>query len=1002
MVSTTNVTTELSAARDFAATDSSSPIKEIMSATVSKSVDAPQKSARTRKKDGSRYRFSFKRPQSAPADQVNKEDVELDSTLTPKNREILDEEALNDLKTELDEYLTEKEGSDEIVGLSNKLDKRAVKPPVAEKIEEETPVILDDSTKIGTEKSEIPIEIGEEMPIEKPVNLDDKGDKKKTRKLVKSSAVEKVEVGEEKSVILDNSTKIGKDESEMLIEEPVELDDSTKIGKDESEMPIEEPVKLDDKVKKKKTRKSTEPVVVEQIEVSGEMPIEESVKSSDSTKNDRENSEMLIEEPVKFDDSAKIDKEKLEMPIKEPVELDNSTKIDKEKLEMPVEELVKLDDKVKKKKTRKLTESYKIAIEQIEVSEEIPSAIEQIEVSQEMPSPIEQIEITEKMPIEKPIKLDDKSEKKKTRKSIKPVVAEEIEVSEKMSSPIEHIEVGQEMSIEKPVKLDEKFKKTKTPTLTELVPDEQIEVSQEIPSAIEQIEITEKMPIEKPVKLDDKSEKKKTRKSIKPIAEEIEVSQEIPSAIEQIEITEKMPIEKPVKLDEKLKKKKIRKLTEPIVVEQIEMSEKMSSPIEQIKLIEDMPSAEQIEIIAKPVKLDDKLKKKKTPKSIEPVIAEEIQANENIDQTDTVILEEQRFNFEISDVEEIEVSQKPVNLDDSTKIAKKKTRKLTEPIDTEQIEEPVSLDDKVKKKKLLKTAKSSNVDASLENPESVEVDMTTLPISQNESALIDIISAKNELSQNLTTQQNVDANFNREESNFAYGQKLPFVQTESASFKSKHEIPPLAKKESDSFDLQIDESEPIQFTKELDPNIIGKVDEMIKLDVELSRPAENVKWLFNGKEIQSTNENFSIKASGNAHSIQINNPTFDLSGQYSMIADGVETSTKLDFHGKPVLDDSADSTLELNAKEELQLKCKFKSNPLPTVEIRLNDEPIDDQSAFVEVTSDTITLTRPSVTRKNSGVYTFIVSNTYGKAEKRIKVVVCGKYFKLSAILYSF
>ncbi|KAI6190036.1 hypothetical protein M3Y97_00073200 [Aphelenchoides bicaudatus] len=176
--------------------------------------------------------------------------------------------------------------------------------------------------------------------------------------------------------------------------------------------------------------------------------------------------------------------------------------------------------------------------------------------------------------------------------------------------------------------------------------------------------------------------------------------------------------------------------------------------------------------------------------------------------------------------------------------------------------------------------------------------------------------------------------------------------------------------------------EPIQFIKSLEPSTIGHVGEVIELSVELSRPAQEFKWLFNQREVPLSSDEYRVNVKGNQLSLEILNPTFDMSGTYSVVADDAVTSTQLDFHGQPVLEDSADSAIELNAKDDLKLKCNFKANPKPDIQILLNNEPLDDPEAFVEVETDTITLSRPTVTRKNSGIYSFVVRNTYGKGRK--------------------
>ncbi|KAI6213449.1 hypothetical protein M3Y94_00151500 [Aphelenchoides besseyi] len=73
-VSTANITTELSAVDENADTQSISPIKQTMSAIVSKSVEPTRRERNRRKKRRDSTQFSFKRARSAPADYETNEE----------------------------------------------------------------------------------------------------------------------------------------------------------------------------------------------------------------------------------------------------------------------------------------------------------------------------------------------------------------------------------------------------------------------------------------------------------------------------------------------------------------------------------------------------------------------------------------------------------------------------------------------------------------------------------------------------------------------------------------------------------------------------------------------------------------------------------------------------------------------------------------------------------------------------------------------------------------
>ncbi|KAI6230230.1 Twitchin [Aphelenchoides fujianensis] len=100
-----------------------------------------------------------------------------------------------------------------------------------------------------------------------------------------------------------------------------------------------------------------------------------------------------------------------------------------------------------------------------------------------------------------------------------------------------------------------------------------------------------------------------------------------------------------------------------------------------------------------------------------------------------------------------------------------------------------------------------------------------------------------------------------------------------------------------------------------------------------------------------------------------------------------QTSVDLQFE-PPTFDDAQEETVELDAKEELKLKCRFKSAVLPEITTSLNDQPLSPHFFTTSVDANEVVLRRPQATKADGGTFRVTLRTQFGEASKEIHVVV--------------
>uniref|UniRef100_A0A0N5ALN8 Immunoglobulin domain protein n=1 Tax=Syphacia muris TaxID=451379 RepID=A0A0N5ALN8_9BILA len=162
--------------------------------------------------------------------------------------------------------------------------------------------------------------------------------------------------------------------------------------------------------------------------------------------------------------------------------------------------------------------------------------------------------------------------------------------------------------------------------------------------------------------------------------------------------------------------------------------------------------------------------------------------------------------------------------------------------------------------------------------------------------------------------------------------------------------------------------------------LTGLLDESVELVVELSRPADNVKWYFNNNEIMES-DRIQVCSTGSTCSLRILNPTYDDAGRYSVVADGAESSTVVDIQGKPILkDEEIVKFIDVECHENLIINLPFSASPEPSVSCFFNGKLVTEKAKIqMNVFGNVAQFCKRKVEKCDSGEYTLKISNEFGE-----------------------
>ncbi|KAL3123620.1 hypothetical protein niasHT_002511 [Heterodera trifolii] len=186
------------------------------------------------------------------------------------------------------------------------------------------------------------------------------------------------------------------------------------------------------------------------------------------------------------------------------------------------------------------------------------------------------------------------------------------------------------------------------------------------------------------------------------------------------------------------------------------------------------------------------------------------------------------------------------------------------------------------------------------------------------------------------------------------------------------------------------EETPVEFAEKLPRKTIAHCDETITLAATLSHDAvQKISWYHNGRELTELGTEHAISKEGCLCSLEIRKISYRMGGRYMLKVDRVESSTVLEVHGKPSLDQPKGERIVLDSNENLSLNIPLKSLPEPEVDLYLNGELLTPElRTSVTVLEGALLLTRKELTKEDRGTYRVVLFKEYGEAAVEYEVYV--------------
>uniref|UniRef100_A0A183BUF5 Fibronectin type-III domain-containing protein n=1 Tax=Globodera pallida TaxID=36090 RepID=A0A183BUF5_GLOPA len=189
--------------------------------------------------------------------------------------------------------------------------------------------------------------------------------------------------------------------------------------------------------------------------------------------------------------------------------------------------------------------------------------------------------------------------------------------------------------------------------------------------------------------------------------------------------------------------------------------------------------------------------------------------------------------------------------------------------------------------------------------------------------------------------------------------------------------------------LMVEET-PAEFAEKLPRKTIAQRGETITLAATLSHDAaKRILWYHNGRALTNLDTEHAIVKEGCLCSLEISKVSYRMGGRYTLQVDRVESSTVLEVHGKPDLDQEVGGRIVLDSCENLSLNIRLKSLPEPEVDLYLNGELLTPElRTSITLLEDALLLTRKELTKEDRGTYRVVLFNEYGEDAVEYQVYV--------------
>uniref|UniRef100_A0A1I7V4L9 C2 domain-containing protein n=1 Tax=Caenorhabditis tropicalis TaxID=1561998 RepID=A0A1I7V4L9_9PELO len=167
---------------------------------------------------------------------------------------------------------------------------------------------------------------------------------------------------------------------------------------------------------------------------------------------------------------------------------------------------------------------------------------------------------------------------------------------------------------------------------------------------------------------------------------------------------------------------------------------------------------------------------------------------------------------------------------------------------------------------------------------------------------------------------------------------------------------------------------------------IEKMDSEVVLKCRTSMPISDAKWFCNGMTLLS-DEQISFETSGNETIFRLSKFLPQNKGNYHVLIDGSIGSQPAVLSGPvpPVILNKLTKPITHQAGKSFTYKFSFVGAPAPRLRVLLNNEPVMFDVKY-EIYENIASLYIPNMTKRDSGEYTVVLENKYGKDESDLHI----------------
>jgi len=190
----------------------------------------------------------------------------------------------------------------------------------------------------------------------------------------------------------------------------------------------------------------------------------------------------------------------------------------------------------------------------------------------------------------------------------------------------------------------------------------------------------------------------------------------------------------------------------------------------------------------------------------------------------------------------------------------------------------------------------------------------------------------------------------------------------------------------------------VQFEAKLPETTTAAVGQEVQITVQLTAETEAVQWLKDGKPLEETSENYTVKKEGRKQSVVIKAANIEDVAEYTCVAENVKTKTELELKGseekiETVVQEVIEQVATKGQETSYRVEFKKELHRKPSVKWMFNGKEVDVSSErVITQTFRTYTIiTIKQVDDSDIGRYTAKIFNSVSEVETGFNLCIKDK-----------